>query len=149
VLISIYYPMLSAYEVVLPRWDGKYGKFKPFSKWTENKGLKWYQYYNGVKHDIHTNFRHANIKNLVEATCGLVVLLSAQFLNEDFSPDLGCLALEGSGDGMEPSVGSYFRVKYPIFDNDSRYDFIWQDIKDQQNIIQCHDYNSMIKDSYK
>lgn len=72
---------LSEYEVMLPRWDGKYGKYKPFSDWAQNKALKWYQHYNGVKHDIHTNFRHANIKNLIEATSGLVALLSSQFLN--------------------------------------------------------------------
>lgn len=135
---------LSAYEIVLPRWDGKYGRYKPFSSWTETKGLNWYQYYNGVKHDIHSNFRHANIKNLVEAACGLVALLSAQFLNEDFSPNEGHLLLQGSGDGMESSVGGYFRIKYPEWDKKDRYDFEWQKIKDQPNVMQCHDYNSMI-----
>lgn len=136
---------LSGYEVVLPRWDGKYGSYKPFSRWAENKNLHWYQYYNGVKHDIHSNFRHANIKNLVEATCGLVALLSAQFLNEDFSPSAGYLTLEGSGDGMETLVGGYFRVKYPTWDKDDRYDFEWQSIKSEKDLIQCHDYNSIAK----
>jgi len=134
---------LSDYEVVLPRWDGKHGRYKPFSKWAENKKLYWYEYYNGVKHDIHSNFRHANIKNLIEATCGLVALLSAQFLNEDFSPDAGCLSLEGSGDGMESAVGGYFRVKYPSWDEKNRYDFEWQSIKSEKDLIQCHDYNSI------
>lgn len=136
---------LSAYEIVLPMWDGRYCRYKPFSRWTENKGLNWYQYYNGVKHDIHSNFRHANIKNLVEAACGLVALLSAQFLDEDFSPHTEHLSLQGSGDDMESSVGGYFRIKYPEWDKKDRYDFEWQKIKDKQNVIQCHDYNSMIK----
>ncbi|EKD89755.1 MAG: hypothetical protein ACD_32C00152G0001 [uncultured bacterium] len=134
---------LSEYEITLPRWDGKYGRYKPFSRWAEDKGLQWYQYYNGVKHDIHSNFKHANIKNLVEATCGLVALLSAQFLDEDFSPNVGYLALQGSGDGMESSIDGYFRVKYPNWAAEDRYDFNWQEIKDKPNIIQCHNYNSI------
>lgn len=137
--------MLSAYEIALPRWDGKYGRYKPFSRWTENKGLSWYQYYNGVKHDIHSNFRHANIKNLVEAACGLVALLSAQFLDEDFFPHTEHLSLDDSGDDKESSVGGYFRIKYPEWNKKDRYDFEWQKIKDKPNVIQCHDYNSMIK----
>jgi hypothetical protein len=136
---------LSNYEIVLPRWDGKYGRYQPFCGWAENKKLNWYQYYNGVKHDIHSNFRHANMKNLVETTCGLVALLSAQFLNEDFSSHEGYLTVEGIGDGMESAVGGYFRVKYPIWDSASRYDFQWQSIKDDKNLIECHDYNSMIE----
>lgn len=85
----------------------------------------------------------ATINHLVEATCGLVVLLSAQFLNEDFSPNVGYLALQSSGDGMESSIGGYFRVKYPNWNAKDRYDFNWQEIKDKPNIIQCHDYNSI------
>ena len=134
---------LSQYEIKLPRWSGKYGCYKPFSKWAENKELNWYRYYNGIKHDIHLNFRHANIKNLIKAMCGLVALLSSQFLNEDFFPNVGCLALEGSPDGMESAVGDYFRVKYPDLDEKDRYDFEWQKIKDNPDVIQCHNYNSM------
>jgi len=133
---------LSGYRVTLPRWDGKYGSYRPFSKWAkERRKPNWYQYYNEVKHDIHSNFKHANIKNLVEAVCGLVALLSAQFLKEDFSPNPGHLVLQGPGDGMETSIGDYFRVKYPDWDEKDRYAFNWQDIKNEPNIIQCHDYN--------
>lgn len=140
---------LSEYEVVLPRWDGKYGKYKPFEKWAQNRKLYWYQYYNGVKHDIHSNFRHANIKNLVEATCGLVALLSSQFLNEDFSPQEGYLTLQGSGDGRESAVGGYFRVKYPNFSEVNRYCFEWEKIKNRSNIIQCHNYNAIANSKNK
>lgn len=132
---------LSEYEVILPRWSGKYGRYKPFSGWDENKNLKWYQYYNDVKHDIHSNFKHANIKNLVEATCGLVALLSSQFLDEDFSPGMTYLALNGPGDGFESAIGGYFRVKYPSWNKEDRYDFVWQKIKNDPNIIESHDYN--------
>ena len=138
---------MSAYEIVLPRWEGRLGSYQPFSKWAEkeDKKLGWYHYYHDVKHDIHSKFKDANIKNLVEATCGLVALLSAQFLNEDFSLEAGCLALEGSGDGMESSVGGYFRVKYPTWNERDRYDFEWQSIKSEKDLIQCHDYNLIVE----
>lgn len=135
---------LSQYEIKLPRWSGRYCCYKPFSKWAEAKQLGWYGYYNRIKHNIHLDFKHANIKNLVEATCGLVALLSAQFLNEDFSPNTGCLSLEGSNDSMETAIGDYFRVKYPEWDAKDRYDFKWQEIKDKQNINQCHDFNLIV-----
>lgn len=134
---------LSEYEIWLPRWDGKYGHYKPFSSWAKDETLSWYQYYNIVKHDIHSNFIHANIKNLVEATSGLVALLSAQFFNEDFSNNAGFLVLQGSGDGMESAIGDYFRVKYPDWDEKDRYDFEWSTIEHERDIIQCHDYNSL------
>ncbi len=131
---------LSEYKVLLPRWDGKFGCYKPFSHWAKKEGLDWYQYYNDVKHDIHSNFKHANIKNLVEATCGLVVLLSSQFLNEDFSSTEHYLITEGIGDDMESAVGGYFRVKYPVWNNNDRYDFNWESLKNDPAPIQQHFY---------
>ena len=155
---------LSSYEVSLPRWDTNKGlgldRYCPFKNWgkenlnwyqyyREYKGedkseiKSWYQYYNETKHDIHSKFEHANLKNLVEATSGLVALLSAQFLNEDFSYQEGSLIVEGIGDGMDPAVGSYFRVKYPDWTSAERYDFEWGKIKDIPGVIKCHDYNSL------
>lgn len=140
---------LSGYEVLLPRWDGsRFCRYTPFSKWaTEDKALPWYNLYHEVKHDIHSNFKHANIKNLVEATSGLVALLSAQFLSEDFSPGPGALLWEGDGlsDGMESAIGNYFRVKYPVWDVEDRYDFNWEEVKNNSNIIHSHNYNSSVE----
>ena len=140
---------LSEYKVKLPRWEGRYGSYRPFGEWAENGELRWYGHYHGIKHDIHTNFKHANIKNLIEATCGLVALLSAQFLNEDFSPEPGSLIIGSLRSDMESSVGGYFWVKYPAWDKKDRYDFEWQSIKNKPNIIQCHDYNGMKVDVMK
>lgn len=135
---------LSEYEVLLPRWDGKYGHYKPFSNWSFDKGkLGWYQYYHDVKHDIHSNFKHANIKNLIEATSGLVVLLSAQFLDEDFSYGTVLLSVGGPGNGMESAVGDFFNVKYPQWDKKDRYDFNWSQIRNIPDVIQYHDYNTL------
>jgi len=136
---------LSKYKVVLPRWEGKLGSYNPFREWAKEEELHWYDHYHSIKHDIHTNFKHANIKNLIEATCGLVALLSAQFLNKDFSSEPGSLEIENLSDGMKSSVGGYFLVDYPDWDRKDRYNFEWQSIKNEPNIIQCHDYNSMAK----
>jgi hypothetical protein len=134
---------LSGYEVLLPRWEGKYGRYIPFENWAHGRRLNWYKYYNIVKHDIHSNFRHANIKNLVEATCGLVVLLTAQFLNEDFSAQAGFLIVEGMGDGMEDTIGGYFRIKMPEWEESDRYSFQWNEIMNSKNLFQIHDYNRL------
>lgn len=135
---------LSEYEVLLPRWDGKYGYYKPFSNWSFDKGkLDWYQYYHDVKHDIHSNFKHANIKNLIEATSGLIALLSAQFLDEDFSYGTELLSIGGPGNGMKSALGDFFNVKYPQWDEKDKYDFNWSQIKDISDIIQYHDYNAL------
>lgn len=136
---------LSEFEILLPRWEGEYGRYHPFRNWVLNKKLNWYFYYNIVKHDISINFRHANIKNLVEATSGLVALLSSQFLNEDFSPNDSYLTTEGIGDGMESSIGGLFRVKYPKWNDEERYSFDWNSIKDDHDLFQSHDYNELQK----
>ncbi len=138
---------LSEYEVLLPRWEGnRFNHFTPFKNWANDGALQWYALHHEVKHDIHSNFsEHANIKNLIEATSGLIVLLSAQFLAEDFSPGPGFLAWEGDGlkDGMESAIGEYFRVKYPTWNVSDRYDFTWAEIKDSSDVIKCHDYSSL------
>ncbi len=132
---------LSEYEVVLPRWEGKFGRYLPYKNWTIDKNLHWYTHYNNVKHDIHTNFKHANIKNLVEASCGLAALISSQFLNQDFSANEDYLVLNGMGDGMESTIGGMFRVKYPTWKDSERYGFIWNEIKKQADVIQCYKYS--------
>lgn len=133
---------LSEYEVFLPRWEGVFGRYRPYRNWAVSSKLPWYTYYNNVKHDIHTNFMHANIKNLIEAACGLVALLSSQFLNQDFANE-DYLVVGGINDGMEPAVGGLFRVKYPEWDEADRYGFSWGSIKNIQNVMQCHDYDNM------
>lgn len=135
---------LSEYEVLLPRWDGKYGYYKPFGNWLSEKGkLSWYQYYHDVKHDIHSNFKHANIENLIEATSGLVALLSSQFLAEDFSHGTILLSVGGPENRMESAIGDYFNVKYPQWAEDDTYDFQWSEIKNIPNVILQYDYNAL------
>ena len=53
------------------------------------------------------------------------------------------LALESrSGDGMEPAIGGYFRVKFPTdWPVDEQYDFDWAAIENQPDPFQNSVYH--------
>ena len=132
---------LSTYQIKFPVWNGSQHTWKPYSPWSSGKSLAWYQAYNAAKHDRHGNFLKANFSNLLYAVAGLVVLLSAQFLNEDFSPSAGFLALRGSRDGLEDAIGGYFRVKFPVnWPTADRYDFTWPSIESDPDPFQNYPY---------
>ena len=134
---------LSQYEVKLPNWLGSEGLRKPFSSWSSSGSLSWYTAYNNTKHDRHLNFVQANFRNLVDAVAGLSALLASQFLWNDFSPAGMSLSvnLGGPTDGFEPSIGGFFRLKYPfnILDVD-KYDFKHGDINFGADIFQKYSY---------
>jgi hypothetical protein len=82
--------------------------------------LEWYQAYNDTKHARGTNLADANLKNVVDAMCGLVVLMSAQFYTNDFSgPDF--LIAENGLTDTEHAIGGYFSVKFPDIPIEERY----------------------------
>ncbi len=129
---------LSSYEVMLPIWNGTPPIFKPFEPWRAGRGLSvpglslpWYQAYNASKHDRHDEFKKANFENVVMAVAGLLVLISSQFRDQDFSAGSEGLALSGYDyHPLEPSIGSLFRIKYPDdWTDDELYDFDWTVLK--------------------
>jgi hypothetical protein len=121
---------LSAYEVVIPIWQGTQNTRLPFAPWNTSKPLDWYQAYNEAKHDRHAQFPRANFQNLLDAVCGLVALLSSQFHCWSFSPRGAIRTLSGVGGpsaGYEVAIGDYFHVKFPSnFTAAEQYDFNWQ-----------------------
>jgi hypothetical protein len=136
--------LLSLYQVKAPNWSGSQGLRKPFLAWSTGGSLPWYQAYNTTKHDRHTEFEEATFEHLIDACCGVLVLLSAQFETNDFSPGNNLLAVGGPDDGMESGIGGYFRVKFP--DNwplDLRYDFDWQAMKNDPDPFQTIDYTKI------
>jgi len=115
---------LSSYEVKLPVWKGTENIRKPYESWKDDESLSWWDGYNKSKHDRHTEFEKATFQNLTDAICGLIVILSAQFKNNDFSPQDWGLSMGGINDGMESSIGGYFRIKYPTdWAEEEKYDF--------------------------
>ncbi len=144
---------LSSYEVMLPIWNGANKRFKPFEPWKSARGdpsasgisLPWYQAYNASKHDRHNEFKKANFENLVMAVAGLLVLISSQFRNQDFSAGSTLLALSGSEyHPLEAATGSLFRIKYPDdWGDDELYDFNWEMLRTQKNRFQKFDYDAV------
>jgi|WetSurSiteA1Bulk_404760.scaffolds.fasta_scaffold24662_3 hypothetical protein len=132
---------LSSYYVKLPIWSGTGNRRRPFAAWASSKHLIWYSAYNHTKHDRHAFFQEATFNNLIDAISGLVVILSAQFWTEDFSPARRGLGIRGKGDGMESAIGSYFRVKFPNYlPKSERYDFNWQSLESDPNPFQSYPY---------
>ena len=128
---------LSSYEVKLPVWNGTSNLRVPFAEWKMSGSLPWYRAYNESKHDRQVAFQNASFSNLIDAICGLVAVLSAQFCNEDFSPHPQHLSVSNKlKDGFETAIGGYFRVKFP---NDwahaDAYEFYWPNLNTQPNPI--------------
>jgi hypothetical protein len=133
---------LSSYKVKVPYWHGVHNIRTPFAGWTAPAGgLPWYQAYNATKHDRHAEFPRANFENLVDGICGLLALLSSQFLDQDFGPGADLLSVGRPDDGFEPAIGSFFRVAYPQdFPVPERYEFDWQRLQNEADPFQNFPY---------
>jgi|SRR6185312_11842304 len=125
---------LSSFEARIPGWKGAHGLRKPFSNWNTDQPLYWYQAYNKSKHHRHDNFHLATFDALMDAFTGLNILLSSQFMGEEYGPGSKALSISNNytyegNDGMEPSIGDMLRIRFP--DNipaDERYEFAWKDL---------------------
>ena len=126
---------LSQFTVQFPHWEGPARTRQPFARWGTGgyTPLEWYRAYNDVKHDRAEQLAKATFLQLTDAWCALCVLLTAQFLFEDFSPGHDTLAIEGYGsvfdDAYEPAIGSFLGVSLPDFvPAAERYEFAWKDL---------------------
>jgi hypothetical protein len=137
---------LSSYEIRMPFWHGASSIRQPFLPWATGGSLPWYEAYNATKHDRHESFQLATFEQMIDAMGGLVILLSSQFYTEDFSPKENVLGLAGAApDGMESSIGGYFRIKFPDdWPTDERYDFDWQQLKHEPDPFQEFDYSRIL-----
>ncbi len=138
---------LSSYKVALPTWHGSKKEFQPFKDW-ETKPLEWYRAYNSSKHDRNTEFEKANLENLLNAVMALLVLLSAQFKQENFSPDDDTLSMGAINYhdqfylGFESAIGGHFRIKFPDdWTDEEKYDFDWSELEKQLDRFQKINYN--------
>jgi len=138
--------LLSSYQVKAPYWSGTSDTRSPFSAWSTGGSLPWYDAYNITKHDRHAGFKKANFEHLLDACCGVLVILSAQFETNDFSPGNTLIAVAGGGhnDGMKSGIGGYFRVKFPDdWPPDLRYEFDWQKLKNEPDPFKTIDYSKI------
>jgi hypothetical protein len=133
--------LLSGYEIKLPNWSGTRATTLPFATWASGGPLPWYQAYNTTKHDRHAQFEEATFEHLIDACCGLLVVLSAQFGTNDFSPTDTYLRW-ARDDGLENGIGDYFRVRFPTnWPAESRYDFDWGKLKNEADPFRTIDYS--------
>ena len=126
---------LSSYEVRIPGWQGDHEIRRPYAGWENSRPLAWYRAYNKSKHNRHESFQLATFDALVDAMCGLIALLSAQFHDEDYSPREKSLSIGSSysydtDDGMESAIGGYFRIRFPTdWPAADRYEFDWNELR--------------------
>jgi len=118
---------LSEWKVRIPHWNGSDAERQPFAAWAPSAvgtKLKWYDDYNESKHDRHVNFQKAAFSSAVDAVCGALVLLSAQFTDDDFNPTSSVWG-NGTVNGWRAGIGSYFMVSYPNWSDAESYNFDW------------------------
>lgn len=146
---------LSSYKVMLPIWEHAPLILEPFAGWAPFRGralpsgvspsLHWYQAYNASKHDRQSEFRQANLKNLLDAVAALVIVVSSQFLGEEFGAESRAMSVSGYDyHAMEPATGGLFRIAYPDdWSSAEQYDFDWAILKAQSDRFQKFDYDAV------
>lgn len=84
-LLKKAFPNLSEMKVLMPR----YGlKLEPWVNWKSNRTPEWWAYYNKVKHERDRYFKHANMKNTLNAVAALFIMLLHFYINEANKGDL-------------------------------------------------------------
>ncbi|KAJ3473113.1 hypothetical protein NLI96_g13125 [Meripilus lineatus] len=85
-------------------------------------------------------FHQATFDHLVDAVCGVVVLLSAQFMQEDFESEDYLVAVGRNRDGMDAAIGGFFRVSFADWPEADRYEFDWQHLQDEVDPFVAYPY---------
>jgi hypothetical protein len=130
---------LSAFEVKLPHWHGEQRIRRPFRLWHSRKKAEWYQAYNATKHDRRGGFKMATLEHAIDAVCGVLVLLSAQFGAEDFSVTSTVVG-DKPAEGFEDAIGGYFVVRYPHWVPADQYAFDWYALEREDDPFQNFPY---------
>lgn len=123
---------LSDYKVYFPFWDQGKKVFRPFRDFKKGHFLSWYSAHQKVKHDKYRNFHHANLKNLINSVCGLLVLLSSQFYIFDFMTG-SFMWLESDLKKPTDALGGFFSIQFPNWPKKSLYEFDWEELKNTED----------------
>ena len=122
------HPMrLSEYEASTSIGGKTFGPFSPFKIW-DNGSLEWYRDYNSVKHSRQEMFYLANLKNVLDAVSGLLIILVAQFhihaLGNNSSRSH--LSIEKSDRMVMDFNNSIFKISTPPkWPSEEKYNFQW------------------------
>lgn len=138
---------LSDYKVIMPTWEGKDNVFEPFAGWKTSTNLPWYRAYNRSKHNRDKCFKEANLKNLMDAFCGLFVVLTAQFECNEYKGGHVVVILGGKDSYYEGEfgIGDMLQVFCPDWPEDEKYDMDWGVVCESPDRFRKFDYD-MIAD---
>ena len=136
--------LVSEFRVRVPQWAGNQNIRAPFGAWTGATpvSLPWYQAYNATKHDRHINFSQATLGNVVDAVCGVLVMLVAQFATYDFDPTSNPIGRGDEGTSFWPAHG-YFTVRFPdSWPEAERYGFAdnWGSLRTETDPFRSYPY---------
>ena len=137
---------LDSYSAEFPIWTGEKKIFTPFKSWKTEETLDWYNAYNQCKHDRVKNLNLATFENLLNAYCGLFILLTSQFESHSYEPG-EVLISWGDEDNYYKGkfgIGDYLMIHYP--DNwamDEHYDFDWNELKNTKDRFSKFDYDAL------
>ena len=135
---------LDAYSAEFPIWTGEKRIYSPFKPWRTKDSLNWYMAYNQCKHDRIKNLHFANFENLLNAYCGLFILLCSQFGSCSYEPGpvLLCLGQDSNYYHGDFGLGDYLIIHYPTdWAQDDYYDFDWNELKNTEKRFSKFDYN--------
>lgn len=137
---------LDAYTAEFPIWTGENKIYSPFEAWKKKGSLDWYNAYNNCKHNRVENLQDANFKNLLNAYCGLFILLCAQFGSRSYEPGpvLISIGQDYSYYKGDFGLGDYLIIHRPTnWNQDDYYDFDWNELKHSKDRFQKFDYNTI------
>ena len=136
---------LSEYRVIMPSWEGEDKSFSPFAAWKESPTLNWYRAYQNTKHNRAAKLNEANLDNLMNAFCGLFVVLTAQFRDRDYStgPVLLSTSCRDSYYGIDFGIGGMLHAEFPQWPDEEKYDMQWCDLYDNPNRFRKFDYDAI------
>lgn len=138
---------LSSYEIKIPFWKGINNIRKPYEIWgSSNNSPKWYQAYNHVKHNMIDKFNEATLDTVVDAFSGLVILISAQFFDDEILRDPVEFIVDSNGfvssngDFMQ-TIKTSLLIKFPKdWTEKEKYNFDWKEIKDEKESFEKFSY---------
>jgi len=121
---------LSKYNVKFSRWAEQY-YYRPFIEWDKGPSLSWYQAYNHSKHNRFSNYKEANLYNLLISICGLICVLHAQFdITLEFEyRNYGKIGIINGGQ----VIFGPFTIYPPKFNDEDKYSFNWKELSLTEN----------------
>lgn len=141
---------LSEYKVKMPIWEGNNNIFEPFVGWKSSTNLPWYSAYNHTKHNRDKCFSEANLKNLMDAFCGLFVVLTAQFNGCEYLTGHEIIVMGGKDSYYEGDygIGNMLQPIFPKWADDEKYDVNWAEVCEDPDRFRKFDYD-VIEDFVK